>query len=341
MSDRPKGLLARSATSPSLSAPRSRIDAGPPSSPLFTLIADYQWGWEWEITESIEKVTPKTVIDKWRRVDPICRRYAWCNVLMNFGSARARVMGWTKAIRSPVRKRCLLCGLEFREDAVHPSLIKRLGFDNIDFCPPCLYECSVTRDNDMSQERILQYIRELVRALGHVPPRSFIEDGLPDLIGLRPDERVCLLTVMRQGPSTACVKQAYGTWLNAPIEAGVLEDGTRRTARGIQTLARDGHVCFSLGEKTIDDLLFAHGIAHEKEPPYPEGNYRADFLVGHTFIEYFGLAGDSQYDAKTAKKMDICKKHGVALIALGPRDLVEGRKLQALTKRVLQLGHES
>ncbi|MBN1460108.1 MAG: hypothetical protein JXA57_11250 [Armatimonadetes bacterium] len=300
------------------------------------LIDEFQWCWEWEISEAIEKVTPTSVISKWRKSDPVCLHYAWYNVLMNFGSARARAEGWTTAIRTAVVKKCLLCGEKFREDSVHPSLIKRLGFDGIDFCPPCLSECTLAFNEDVTDQQMLQYIRDLVAVLGWVPPQSFAEEGLPDLTGVATGERVALLRVMRRRPAMAAVKRVYGTWLNALIQAGVLEDGTRRTVRGVQTLAKDGHICFSLGEKTIDDLLFAHGIAHDREPPYPEGNYRADFLVGNTFIEFFGLAGDSSYDAKTAKKKTICRGHGIALIVVTPKDLTSQERLAAVIRKARQ-----
>jgi len=36
---------------------------------------------------------------------------------------------------------------------------------------------------------------------------------------------------------------------------------------------------FFVGEKTIDDLLHVLKIPHGREPAYPEGNFRADFIV--------------------------------------------------------------
>ncbi len=120
----------------------------------------------------------------------------------------------------------------------------------------------------------------------------------------------------------------FNSWLAALIDAGVLEDGTRKTSRGIQTLAKDRHVCLSLGEKTIDDFLFDRGIPHEKEPRYPIGNFRADFLVNGIFIEYFGLAGNPDYDAKIKKKMKICLDFGISLISIYPSDLISDKKLQ-------------
>lgn len=111
------------------------------------------------------------------------------------------------------------------------------------------------------------------------------------------------------------------------IEAGILEDGTRRSSMGTQCLAKDGHVCFSLGEKTIDDLLFELNIPHTKEPYYPEGNYRGDFLIGDVIIEYFGLIGNVEYDKKVEIKRQIAKMHNLSMIEIFPKDLIDTRKL--------------
>ena len=130
-------------------------------------------------------------------------------------------------------------------------------------------------------------------------------------------------------PTIKRVKAVFRYLANALIEAGVLEDGTRKTSRGIHCIAKDGHVCLSLGEKTIDDYLYVHGVYHEKEPKYPEGNFRGDFKVNTTFIEYFGLTGNPEYDSKTEEKIRICKRRGVSLIAIYPVDLVSQRKLES------------
>ena len=80
-----------------------------------------------------------------------------------------------------------------------------------------------------------------------------------------------------------------------------------------------------MGEKTIDDLLHAHGIPHDKEPRYPGSNYRGDFLVGNVFIEFFDLAGDADYDAKTKRKQRLCRHKGIELVSIYPKDLVSVR----------------
>ncbi|MGA2300735.1 MAG: hypothetical protein ABSG77_08570 [Candidatus Acidiferrum sp.] len=151
-----------------------------------------------------------------------------------------------------------------------------------------------------------------------------------DLQGMDTTERLSVLRVLKDKPAEERVKELFGSWFHALLEAGLLDDGARRTTRGTQCLAKDGHICFSLGEKTIDDLLHASRISHDREPRYPDGNLRADFVVNGVFIEYFGLAGDPDYDLKTKQKQEHCKKHRINLISVYPKDLVSSKKLEKI-----------
>lgn len=296
---------------------------------LVAQIARWQWMWYWSITDEIINITPSSVIEAWKKADPLCSKYAWYNVLMYFAMARAEQLGLTNAIRPPLQKTCPLCNETFVENSLPMPLVERLGIDRLDFCAPCLRDSVLpgSGNDSASENDILKYLDDLAILLERVPHQNFGE-GITDLIDMQDAERLALLKLLRRKPSTRRVRSVFGSWLNALIQAGVLEDGTRRTSRGIQSIAKDGHVCLSLGEKTIDDFLYARGIQHEKEPPYPEGNYRGDFRVGNLFIEYFGLAGDPEYDAKTREKIRLCKKHGISLIAIYPQDLVNQKKLE-------------
>jgi hypothetical protein len=136
------------------------------------------------------------------------------------------------------------------------------------------------------------------------------------------------MRILRQKPSEMLVKGLFGSWLGALVEAEVLEGGVRRTRFGTQCLAKDGHMCLSIAEKTIDDLLTTMGIAHQKEVPYPEGGYRCDFVSKGVFIEYFGLSGDPDYDDKTKAKQKLCKRLGLRLVAVYPEDLANANQLK-------------
>jgi|APSaa5957512622_1039677.scaffolds.fasta_scaffold36419_2 hypothetical protein len=291
-------------------------------------IKEEQWMWYWGITISIVAKTEKEILVKWREVDPLCSKYAWYNILMYFAAARANKLGLTKSIRKPKWKKCLLCNENFIESSLPQPLVQRFGIDHLCYCSPCLRDTVLQNSGNskLSKQKILAFLKDLADVLGKVPTQSFGE-GIADFHFMDDQQRLAVLKVLQRKPQISRVKEIFGSWLKALLEAGILEDGTRKTARGIQTIARDGHVCLSLGEKTIDDYLFGNGIPHEIEPRYPEGNYRADFLVNAVFIEYFGLEGNPEYDAKTKLKQRLCRKHGIRLISIYPEDLISIKKL--------------
>lgn len=260
---------------------------------------------------------------------PICAKYAWYNVLMYFAAARAEQLGYTTSIRQPRDRTCAVCKKGFSEGSIPASVTRHLGIDWIDVCLECINGLGQNSGrDDISREGIIQYIQDLTNVLQAIPSQNFGET-LSSLTHLTTEERAAVLKLNSGKPTIRRVKAIFGSWLKALIEAGVLEDGTRQTSRGVHSIAKDGHVCLSLGEKTIDDFLFLSGISHDKEPRYPEGNYRGDFRVGNTFIEYFGLTGDAEYDAKTKKQISICRKHGITLIAVYPQDLVSQKRLES------------
>jgi hypothetical protein len=223
-----------------------------------------------------------------------------------------------------------MCELTFREDSLAVPLANRLGMDQLDFCAPCLSASLYSAGAEYATaEVIASYLRSLTATLKRIPPSDF-GHNITDLHGLSRDDRLTVLEILRERPHLKRVTEIYGSWLNALIHAGVLEKDALRTARGIHCLANDGHVCYSFGEKTIDDLLYSLEIPHEKEAPYPTGNFRADFRVNGNFIEYFGLIGDPNYDAKIEVKQRICAAHEIRLVSIYPKDLLNISTLRQL-----------
>lgn len=292
-------------------------------------IKSKQWVWYWTISDEIVAITNPNVIENWKRQDPLCSRFAWYNILMRFAEARAAQLGLTRSIRRPEWKNCRLCNQKFVEDSLPLPLIERQGIDQLDFCAPCLRDTVLQKsgNDSASSQSICEFLRDLANFLGCVPTQNFGE-GKSDLLNFDPSDRVKLLRILQKKPTVKRVKAVYGSWLNALIQAGILEGNSRQTSFGIQTIAKDGHVCLSLGEKTIDDWLYERGLYHEKEPRYPEGSFRADFKVGDILIEYFGLTGNLDYDAKTKEKIYICKKYKITLISIYPQDLVKKEGLE-------------
>jgi hypothetical protein len=114
----------------------------------------------------------------------------------------------------------------------------------------------------------------------------------------------------------------FSSFFVARVEAGVIPDAWVRLSRGTLCLARDGHTCLSLAEKTICDWLFENGVPHRREVPYGKGcNYVADWEIDGRLVEYLGLTGDEKYDSKTQKKIEFADKHALRLIAIYPQDL--------------------
>ncbi|MDO9628016.1 MAG: hypothetical protein Q7I96_10410 [Methanobacteriaceae archaeon] len=294
-----------------------------------------QWGWYWEIKDELINITPSEIIEKWISDDPICSRYAWYNILMYFAISRAEELGLTEKIRDPEWKKCPLCYNKFIENSLPQPLIRRLGMNQIDFCSPCLRDTILASGLlSASKEEIIQYIHDLVETTEMIPPQNY-GSGMNDLHGLTTEERLSLLKILKRKPNLIRVKKIFGSWFNALIEADVLDQDSQRMARGTRCLAKDGHLCYSLAEKTIDDFLHSNTICHEKEPKYPEGNYRGDFIINKTFIEYFGLMNDSKYKEKAKLKKRICKKYNIDLIAIYPKDLTNRSKLEKKFEKFL------
>lgn len=123
-------------------------------------------------------------------------------------------------------------------------------------------------------------------------------------------------------------KRKFGSWFTALAETGALPNRVLATARGIRCLAKDRHTCHSLDEQRIDDWLYVHDLDHEREPIYPQhpnlnptGRRRADWKVHETFIEYFGLVGDPEYEKKMDEKILLAQDSNISLIAIYPSDI--------------------
>jgi len=296
---------------------------------IIDLIHQYQWCWSCEISNSVQKITDKAIINKWRNKDPICKKFVWYNVIMYFAVARAEVKNFTSEIRSPEWKVCGLCSNRFIENSLPFPLIKRLGIDRLEFCAPCLRDTVLQSSGSdyVSKEQVINYIREFFKITGVIPP-SNSNIGYNDLLYLSYEERKEILKILQIRPTNKRVKELFNSWANALQQSGLLGDYSLKTSRGIHTYANDGHLCLSLGERTIDDFFFEHGIKHEKEPTYPDSNFRADFKVGDYLIEYFGMTGDPDYDKKTKIKKDICRTNKIHLISIYPNDLKDEKHLK-------------
>jgi len=298
------------------------------------------WDYPWFAVQSLVAMTPERNLQEWRATDPVCQRYAWENVLAYFVVARARATGRESAVTAPRELTCLRCGSAFKENSLTGGHLARLGpeRENIKYCKQCCDDClydNPMHDRGQTKASIRQWVRDLADLIQAVPPSGlFDQPGFIEMVS-GDDAQTRLMELGSRRPTLAKIRRKFGgpdgrdAWFKLLVASGVLEDGTQHTVRGIRSVAKDGHVCLSLAERTIDDWLSTSGIAHTKEPAYPEGNFRADFLVNGCYIEYFGLVGDAAYDAKIALKRKIAVAHDMALVEVFPKDMAHWAETKA------------
>lgn len=126
-------------------------------------------------------------------------------------------------------------------------------------------------------------------------------------------------------PTYGAFIRIFHTWNNAIIEAGFSPNPVLFAKKYI---ANDGHKCDSLAEKIIDDWLTSRHINHIKNARYDKTKFTADFKIGETFIEFFGLHGQlKSYDRLMKNKLRYIHMHKYKLIALHPNDIFPKSKL--------------
>jgi hypothetical protein len=302
-------------------------------------------GWAWSTpTKELARITEKHILDEFKATHPKCvGGQPWYNVLNLFAVARVEEGGLLADIEKPRWVSCILCGRLLHQSNSHFLRSRDLAF----FCRPCMNE-GWGADAESTRESALIYLRDLAEVIERVPHARF-GDKTADYAGLSLEQAVKILRLRRSGPSARSITSLFGSWFLGLVEAGILADGSQRTNRGIRTVASDGHMCSSLGERTICDLFHRYGIHHDREVRYPGAKaFRADWEVNGVFVEYLGLTGVPEYDAKSLEKERIASVHGKQLIKIYPTDLVMRNRLLRKLGPILgiavvrdELGHEA
>jgi len=302
----------------------------------------------WELSENADKFEIKWCGYHWSTI----REY---HIAWNYLQSLKFKWGLKPKI---VVKRCKKCGKKFIPSYNLRYIIEKIDqynphiehINDVDFCADHAlgeWEYKGKEWNaKIDKHKMEKLLKKLVEIVGIIPPSNFKED-LSYLRGLsKKNYDEAIKTLCDMPPYSAqyytrskerkkrLYKDVFGSWFKALIAAGVLETDARKMSRGYMCLAKDGHECLSMGEKSIDDWLYDHEIEHEKEPEYPgESNFRGDWKVGEYFIEYWGLKGQEDYDNKILVKREIAKKHEIKLIEINPDDINNlGRKINVLLK---------
>jgi hypothetical protein len=196
---------------------------------------------------------------------PKCCRtchYVICKCERLGEDVNSRIPGLMANLERP--RACDMCGASFQIE--HDIFAYRAqDWDGVDYfyanlfaqvCPKCFGGAFRDWGRRGSQKLRLKRLYEFASFIGKPPTQDFA-----NLLYLFRDAGSILemLTMLRKLRNADGYKAEFGSFFKALVCAGVLPEGSRRLVIGTMVLAEDGHLCFSLPEKAIDDFLFREG----------------------------------------------------------------------------------
>lgn len=289
--------------------------------------------------QSYDDIHP-SLIGRTRRVLPLCNKcWFWIAEFTPLQSLAYVSEDFKERVRRlSSQQTCPICRRKFvwlSKEVRYTFEVPFLPARHIEICPRCVERAIFGDPGTGESTSHLEKFKRIADLLGVVPDKTgFVYDQAETL-----EIAIEVTKLMHQIPSFQALAKQESSWFKLLVASGVLLEGTRPTHYGTMVLARDGHECLSLAEKTIDDLLFDHCIPHEKEPRYPGADYRADWkiIAGGTevFIELFGLDGEPNYTKRKRKKLAYAEQAGMTIVALERNELVN--LTHAFQKKILVL----
>ena len=268
-----------------------------------------------------------SLIGRTRRVLPLCNKcWFWIAEFTPLESLTYVSEDFKERVRRlSSQQTCPICRREFvwlTKKIRYTFEVPFIPSRHIEICPRCVEGAIFGNSGAGESTSHLETFKRIADVLGMVPDKTgFVYDQAETL-----EIAIEVTKLMRRIPPFQTLAKQHGSWFKLLVASGVLPEGTRATRYGTMVIARDGHECLSLAEKTIDDLLFDHRIPHEKEPRYPGADYRADWKVTaagtEVFIELFGLDGDPNYAKRKREKLAHAERAGMTIVALERKDLV-------------------
>jgi hypothetical protein len=205
---------------------------------------------------------------------------------------RRRSLGMRVIADNPIR--CVICGKPF----FAPGR-KRIA---------CSRQCGYIYQFGLlpyTKEECISRIMDVAESLGRTPTTKEVERRL-----------------------TAATARYFKTWNEAMTECGLSPH--TEWIRRVRVSCKDGHVADSISEMVVDNWLFEHDLAHERNKAYPGSKMTCDFYLPsqNLWLEYFGLAGEHpHYDEVVEKKKGVVKALGLHFGFLVPVDLYPTRKI--------------
>ena len=219
---------------------------------------------------------------------------------------------------------CVICSNRYtwlKESVRYTYEILFIPGKHLQICPKCVHKAILGSNLQDDLLTNLKRFKSIADAIGSIPEKSgFIYNQIDSL-----EMAINLTKEMHKMPSFSDLSKSCGSWFKLLIASSILPEGARKMIFGTMVLAKDGHECLSLAEKEIDDLLFANGIPHEREPHYPDSNFRADWLLKlngkNILVEFFGLYGEPNYTKRMKEKLEFASSKGIQVVSFLPKDL--------------------
>jgi Pyruvate/2-oxoacid:ferredoxin oxidoreductase delta subunit len=248
---------------------------------------------------------------------------------------------WIDTVEKSADRICLLCQYVFKEGAIHANEAGSKEFIDLNFCR----YCRMVRDETLKfisvselQKLYCACLRERIRLSIDLKSQSrskIIKYKSNDEIEVA--ELVYLFKILSFPIDYR--KAGLKSWIELYTKAGVLEELNSKTGiRGYRSIASDGTVCLSMGERIIAEFLIEQDVKYVKEPVYPaheklnpvEG-LRADFKIGNLWVELAGMMNIGTYAKKIEKKRKLARELGIDLIIL---EATDSRDLEKLKTRI-------
>lgn len=223
--------------------------------------------------------------------------------------------------------RCMLCGSDFWPQSLDASDIRRTGIPR--YCADCHDLRSdvwrkIPLDVETRRELALRGLELAAELTGTFPFRNLKRQVIGHLEEEERDRWFMAQVFMPDHSAT----ELFGSWDKMLARSGSVGVRPRKGRGGYVTTSQCGHVCYSIGERSICDFLNRLGIEHEKEPRYPfhdslnpSGKLRADWLISDLWLELAGYPDDSTYMKKMAQKQELAEVVGLRHFVVMPSDL--------------------
>ncbi len=243
--------------------------------------------------------------------------------------------------------KCLICGLVFWPQ----SNTEWVGRVPPEFCSKCLYmgfsgSARFFRmlgiDKRQRPSDSILGLQLFTKYFGFVPNSNLKKRQLIASLyrtGVSSEEIGRALKFSSLLADALSVRESFGDWATFLNAAELLESAPRGKG-GYRSIATDGHLCLSLGERAICEFLTKNGFIHEKEPSYPihdlnpSGGMRADFRVGDVYIEFAGMLSEPAYAEKMQRKEELARALKMKWMMLDSSSLENLEKIQSFISSV-------